>query len=298
MNEYQDLDPYEILGITPEAGETAVRSAWREAARTHHPDAGGDAETFKRSQWAFETIAGGTVRKGRKERPTRQTENSECDPVTYDGDIGERIMVEVMVEHVEAVFGGKAKATRWRLTHCPICRGTGSTCGRCSGDGRVGGYHACDILIPPRTKHGDVLRLPGEGDAGRRRRNESGRCTSNAGPYGELQVRILVARAAWIVEVGDDLRTETSVDVYDAILGCETRVKGLDGSYTLTVPPGTQPGQQLRLGGRGRPRDGSGRGDLIVVVQVEIPEQLGALEAVTIATLRRDRQTRGPGKLR
>jgi curved DNA-binding protein len=103
-----------------------------------------------------------------------------------------------------------------------------------------------------------------------------------------------VARVAWIVEVGDDLRTETTIDVYDAILGGETRVRGLDGTYPLTIPPGVQPGQQLRLSGRGRPREGAGRGDLIVVMYVEIPQKLGATEAAALDTLRRERQMRTP----
>lgn len=298
MSEYSGLDPYEVLGVKPEASADEIRSAWREAARTHHPDAGGDAETFKRAQWAFDAIASGAAR-ARGQRTTterEETQTAERTKIAHDGEPGERIMVEVMVEHATAVFGGTTRTTRWRLTHCPTCGGAGSQCSQCSGDGRIGGYHTSIITIPPRTVHGDVIRLFGEGDAGRRRRNESGRGVSNAGPYGELQARILVSRATWIVEVGDDLRTETTIDAYDAILGGETRVKGLDGTYPLTIPAGIQPGQQLRLSGRGRPREGSGRGDLIVVVHVEIPQQLGAAEASTLATLRRERQMRAPRK--
>lgn len=298
MSEYSGLDPYEVLGIEPEADVDEIRSAWREAARAHHPDAGGDAEAFKRAQWAFDAIASGAVRaRGQKKTTGREeAQTAERTTVAHDGEPGERIMVEVMVEHATAVFGGTTRTTRWRLTHCPTCGGAGSQCGQCTGDGRVGGYHTSIITIPARTVHGDVIRLFGEGDAGRRRRNESGRGISNAGPYGELQARILVSRATWIVEVGDDLRTETTIDAYDAILGGETRVKGLDGTYPLTIPAGIQPGQQLRLSGRGRPREGSGRGDLIVVVHVEIPQQLGAAEASTLAALRRERQMRTPRK--
>lgn len=299
MSEYAGLDPYEVLGITSEASEDEIRSAWREAARTHHPDAGGDGEKFKRAQWAFDVIVSGAVRGGGQRKTTEHPGDqkaTEQRTIAYDGEPGERIMVEVMVEHATAVFGGTTRATRWRLTHCPTCGGAGSRCGQCSGDGRIGGYHTSIITIPPRTVHGDVIRLFGEGDAGRRRRNESGRGTSNAGPYGELQVRVLVARATWIVEVGDDFRTETTIDMYDAILGGETRVKGLDGTYPLTIPPGVQPGQQLRLNGRGRPREDSGRGDLIVVIHVEIPQQLGAAEAAALATLRRERRMRAPKK--
>jgi len=296
VTDYENLDPYQLLGVAPGAGEAEIRTAWREAARRHHPDTGGDGEIFKRCQWAFEMLTSGTfpkneTRRGREE--DRESGDMDAPEVEHDGEVGEKVMVEALVDHPTAVFGGVTRFTRWRLTHCPVCFGRGTNCDECNGDGRVGGYHQSIVDIPARTVNGDIIRIVGEGDAGRRRRNDSGRGVSNTGPYGEVMVRVLVQREPWIVEIGDDLRTEVTVDVYDAILGGEVRVRGLDGAHNLTIPPGIQPGQQLRIFGRGRPKEGGGRGDLVVVIQVEIVQDLAVGEASTLSTLRRERRARG-----
>ena len=298
MSAYEGMDPWEILGVKRSSSTEDIRAAWRELARKHHPDAGGEAEDFKRIQWAFEQIVGGAAGETSQKKNTRRTEQPVRDEtVPLDGEIGERVMVETMVEHAVAVFGGTVRSTRWRLVHCPECSGSGLQCSTCNGDGRIGQYHESFVDIPPRSTHGDVLILRSEGDAGRRRRDSNGRAISNTGPYGDLEVRILVAREPWIVENGDDLIVDLHIDVYDAMLGVETRIRGLDGSYVLSVPAGVQPGQRLRVLGRGRPKLDSGRGDLVAVICVEIPHQLGVLEAETLRELRRGRELRKPPRI-
>lgn len=285
MSAYEHTDPWQVLGVGRGASAEEIRTAWREAARLHHPDTGGDAEMFKKAQWAFEQISGSGSSEGRGTPKAPERDES----VILDGEVGERIVVEILVAHATAVFGGAARSTRWRQVHCPECSGSGRQCSVCNGEGRVGQYHETTVGIPPRSEHGDMLILRGEGDAGRRRRDTNGRAISNAGPYGDLEVRVLVERLGEIVEVGDDLMVDVHIDAYDAMLGTETRVRGLDGTYPLSVPAGTQPGQRLRVAGRGRPRIDAGRGDLVAVVQVEIPQKLGVLEAETLRELRRSR---------
>jgi molecular chaperone DnaJ len=67
--------------------------------------------------------------------------------------------------------------------------------------------------------------------------------------------------------------------VVDAVLGTTRQVPTLEGSATVTIPAGTQPDTVLRLRGRGLPAfGGRQRGDLYVVVQVRVPDQLAAKE--------------------
>jgi curved DNA-binding protein len=77
---------------------------------------------------------------------------------------------------------------------------------------------------------------------------------------------------------GNDLYTESEVDVYQAVLGGETRVKTLTGSVLLNLPAGTQPGQTFRLAGQGMPniKNPDTRGDLFVRVKVRIPRNLSS----------------------
>lgn len=284
------FDPYAVLGIPPDSGTEAIRQAWRDAARRHHPDAGGDAEMFKLAQRAFQLLATGEgrgVRGGSEPEPTH-------DPnVVHDGEIGSLVSVEIMIDHRVAVFGGTERITRWRITYCPECSGRGERCAMCRGEGLVGRYHATVVNIPPRSVHGDVISLYQGGDAGRRKRGVHGRAISNAGPYGNLDIRVLVDRHPQILESGDDLVTQIQIDMYDAALGCEISVTGLDGVWPLQVPAGTQPGARLRLPGKGRPKPENGRGDLIAVVEVCIPERLDALERVELESLRRGRRRGG-----
>ena len=77
---------------------------------------------------------------------------------------------------------------------------------------------------------------------------------------------------------GNDLHTQVTIDVFKAILGGEVEVRTLAGKVLLTIPPGTQPEQVFRLAGRGMPvlKDPGVKGDLYVLVKVQIPKGLNA----------------------
>lgn len=292
--------PWQVLGI-PEGSDVAtVRSAWRELARTHHPDVGGSASEFQRIQAAFEELVGKQrPRRGRVEPArTRTTPTAPPPPqpedVVLDGETGERVTVEVSVEQHVAVFGGTVQVTRWRQVHCPDCSGRGTRCRACDGDGRVGRYHGTEVSIPPRSRDGDVIKLRGGGDAGRRRRAENGSAVSAAGPYGDLEIRVGVQFTANITEVGDDLHTTVKIALFDALLGCSRQVRNLDGNIELVIPAGTQPGARLRVQGRGRPRTELGRGDFVAEVLVVLPTDLNADERAALG-LMRDARNRASG---
>ncbi len=74
---------------------------------------------------------------------------------------------------------------------------------------------------------------------------------------------------------GDNLYCEVPLSLVEAVLGARVKVKGVDGSVDLAIPPGTQSGQMFRLRGKGvRRLAGDGRGDLYVTARVEIPRSL------------------------
>jgi len=76
----------------------------------------------------------------------------------------------------------------------------------------------------------------------------------------------------------DDLYTNASIDVFTALLGGEAEVQTLSGKIRMTIPPGTQPEQMIRLSGRGMPKVKSPdtKGDLYVRVKIHIPKNLSA----------------------
>lgn len=133
-----------------------------------------------------------------------------------------------------------------------------------------------DVTIPRGIRDGATLRLAGQGGRG-----------SNGGPPGDVFLRVRLTPHPRYRVAGDDLEMDLPLWPWQAVLGAEVRVDTPDGPVTLTVPPGTQSGQRLRLRGRGLPR-GDGRGDLYAVVRIVVPTRPSAAERAAYETLRRE----------
>ncbi len=150
-------------------------------------------------------------------------------------------------------------------TTCPQCRGSGrvvrSPCPECRGSGRQHVEHRIQVRVPPGVDTGNTLRVSGAGGRGR------------TGTPGDLYVVIEVRDSPGLKRQGDDLLHEATIRVPDAVLGTRLRVPGVFGEVVVRVPPGTQPGDAIRVAGEGMPRlEGRGRGDLWVRVEVEVPK--------------------------
>jgi molecular chaperone DnaJ len=151
---------------------------------------------------------------------------------------------------------------------CPQCGGRGKRvreqCSSCHGRGTVSGKAEAKVDIPPGVETGDYLNLRGQGDAGAR-----------GSPAGDLHVVIEVESRDGFERHGRDLVTEITIGPARAALGGKLPVPVLDGSATIDIPTGVQPGALLRLKGKGLPpRHGGPRGHQIVRVIVRIPERL------------------------
>jgi molecular chaperone DnaJ len=156
---------------------------------------------------------------------------------------------------------------------CPSCRGEGTLitdpCKVCSGMGSVEEEASVTVEVPPGVMSGTRLRLSGRGESGGRN-----------GPPGDLYVEVQVAPDPRYERQESDLVHHVSVGVAEATLGTRVSVPLLEGGETdLDVPAGTQPGSVFTLPGLGVTRLGRrSRGDLHVVVSVEIPRAVTADE--------------------
>lgn len=120
------------------------------------------------------------------------------------------------------------------------------------------------VKIPPAVTDGSKLRIAGKGSQG-----------MDGGPPGDLYVQIRIRPHAVFTRKGNDIYSRVEVSIPEAVLGGKVQVPTVDGMVNMTIPPGTQNGQKLRLKGRGAPRlRGSGRGDHYVEVRVLIPRKI------------------------
>jgi molecular chaperone DnaJ len=149
---------------------------------------------------------------------------------------------------------------------CPTCAGTGrkieTPCPTCRGAGRVTRPEQVRVRVPAGVKDGARIRVRGRGAAG-------------AGAPGDLYVTVHVAPHRLFGRQGDDLTLSVPITFSEAALGAKVKVPTLDASVTVKVPAGTQNGRTFRVRGKGAPRaKGGGYGDLLVTVNVVVPEKL------------------------
>ena len=151
---------------------------------------------------------------------------------------------------------------------CPQCSGTGEIvvepCTQCRGQGRSRQQSSVEVTLPKGIDAGYRLRIPQQGNAG-----------VEGGPPGDLYVYIELAPHEHLRRDEDDLHYDLELGPAQAALGSSFEVPTLDGFEVIDVPPGTQPGAEFRLRGKGMPRLRQiGMGDQIVTARVVIPQKL------------------------
>ena len=151
---------------------------------------------------------------------------------------------------------------------CTKCGGSGkiieTPCPACNGNGRVQKRKKITVDVPAGIDNGQVLNIPGEGNAG-----------VNGGAKGNLNIRISVRKDPLFERRGDDIWIDLPISYTQAALGDELTVPTIDGNVTYRIPEGTQPGDVLRLRGKGvKHCQRDGRGDMMIKVQLEVPKRL------------------------
>ncbi|XP_019448083.1 PREDICTED: uncharacterized protein LOC109351167 isoform X1 [Lupinus angustifolius] len=160
-----------------------------------------------------------------------------------------------------------------QVSVCPNCGGNGEViseyCRKCSGEGRLRVKKNIKVKVPPGVSSGSILRVAREGDAG-----------PSGGPPGDLYVYLNVEEIPGIQRDDINLRSTISISYLDAIIGAIVKVKTVEGTSELQIPPGTQPGDVLVLARKGVPKLNrpSIRGDHLFTVKVTIPKRISTKE--------------------
>jgi molecular chaperone DnaJ len=177
-----------------------------------------------------------------------------------------------------------------QVTPCPNCRGKGvlieSPCKNCRGTGLVRKRRKISVKIPMGIDEGYQLRLRGEGEM-----------APNGGEAGDLYVLVRIRPNEFFMRDGDDLLHVLIIGYPQAALGAEVSVPTLEGPLTVKLHLGTQPGEVIRLKGKGMPRfRGYGKGDLLVRVGISVPEKLTQHQRALLEELAKEPSQDVPAK--
>jgi molecular chaperone DnaJ len=331
-------DYYEILGVSRNATNDELKSAFRTLARKYHPDVNKEPdaeEKFKEINEAYAVLSdpekrrvydqygaeglnstggmpdwttmdfsdilgeffgfGSTRTRQRQNAPRRGADLNYSVTLTFEEAVfGVEKQVEITRDEVCSTCHGSGAEPGTTPTRCTNCGGTGevrqvrqtflgsmvqvTTCPVCNGRGEVINTpcHTCKgrgferkvqtkpVSIPGGVDNGNQLRLAGEGQPG-----------VNGGPHGNLYIEIKVKSHKFFRRKENDILLDLNINVAQATLGADIDVPTIEGTSKLHVPAGTQPGKVFSLRNKGFPvLNGSGRGDELVIINVEMPTKL------------------------
>ncbi len=343
-------DYYEVLGVSKDASDAEIKSAFRKKAKEFHPDINKSAdapEKFKEAQEAYACLSdkdnrakydqfghaafdnpyggaggggayqgnpfggfdfsdifddlfgggfggfGGSYGSSRNQTRARKGADSlygmkidfmdavygckrdidleyyeTCDDCDGHGGHGESTCSEcggrgVVIKQSNTILG-----VIQTKTTCPECNGKGKSyktkCNTCRGNGKVKVSKTLTIDIPAGIDNGEQLRISGKGEPG-----------INGGPNGDLYLEFRISEHELYKREGIDIYINLPVTITDLCLGCKKSIVTMDGEVELKIAAGSQPGDTLRIKGKGINRNDSWKkGDFYCVLDLIIPTSL------------------------
>jgi curved DNA-binding protein len=284
-------DYYEILGVGRTASQDDIRKAYRKLAKEYHPDVNKDpgaGEKYKEINEAYEVLKDPEKREKYDTLGPGWSQGQDFTPppgwgggvrMDFGGDgSGFSDFFQTLfgggfgggarsVSMEDMFFGGGGRARDQEmvleLALEDVLKGGTKAISfeeeEPGPDGRVRRTSkTVNVNLPSGVTDGSRIRLKGKGAGG-----------------GDLFLVLRIAPHPVYAVEGYDLSTTLRVSPWEAALGASIGVDTPDGAVTMKLPGGTQGGRRLRLKGKGLPRrKGAQRGDLIVRVEIAIPQKL------------------------
>jgi len=302
--EFQDY--YKILGISKDASQKEIQRAYRKLARKYHPDVNKEKTAEKKFMQINEA---NEVLKDPEKRKLYDTygkdwQQAGSQPPHWDrqgfshgtgqegfsqtfhfGGNGASRDTEGFSDFFESFFGGGAANRHTRSSYgfdmpgrsteaeisvslADVCHGATKAISfqtyEADGIGQMRPVtKTLNVKIPKGITNGTVMRLAGQGDKGVGR-----------GASGDLLLQVNIAPDPRFQVDGHNLHTIVPISPWEAALGGRVNVQTVDGVVTLSIPKGSQNGNKLRIRGKGIPKRNGGAGDIIVQLEIIMPDQL------------------------
>ena len=265
-------DYYKILELdNSKVSIEQIKSAYRKQAKKYHPDVNvGNKlaeERIKDINEAYRTLSNTTLKRKydrtwnynvrSRERKARQKtsgdflnmffgnneikeelEQSKLPPVR-----GEDIETEINIKIEEGFYGADKKIALKDV------------------DGKT---KTITIKIPEGIQNDEKIRLIGQGKQGK-----------NGGKNGDLYIKINIENNKKYTLNGNDLYTIIPITPWEAALGTKAKVRSIDDTKTqIYIPNGIKSGEKIEIPHKGYKNINGERGNLIVQVQIVVPEKL------------------------
>jgi len=120
-----------------------------------------------------------------------------------------------------------------------------------------------NVKIPSGTGEGQIIRLKGMGSPG-----------FGEGSNGDLLLTVQIAPHPKFKLEGSNIVGPLVISPWEAALGAKVTASTMDGNVSLSIPPGSQSGQRLRLKGKGMPQKTGSAGDYLAELKVAVPKTL------------------------
>lgn len=299
--EFQDY--YKILGVKKDASQEEIQRAYRKLARKFHPDVNKDKdaeEKFKQineanevlkdpekrklydaygknwqqgaqqPKWEYRDFSEGRGREG-SSRTFRFGSDGSFEEASGFSDFFNSLFGEGFAGRQRRQYeyddAGRSQEAELTVSLADVFHGATKAVSlqtyEVDAHGQVRPViRTLQVRIPLGVTDGAVIRLSGQGEKGMR------------GEAGDLLLRIRIAPDPRFRVAGHDLQTRVAVSPWEAALGGKIPVQMIDGTVTLSIPKGSQNGKKLRLRGKGLPKRGGGAGDILVELEVKMPDHL------------------------
>ena len=291
-------DPYSVLGVSKNADEREIKSAFRKLAKKFHPDQNKDdpkaKERFAEINSAYE-IVGDKKKRAQFDAGEIDAEGNERfqgfegfgggNPFGGGGNpfggqrgggfSGAEDILSQMFGNMgmggasAAGMGGMGAGAGRGPRHHAAPKGEDrkitlsvhlKDLAKGKAPVRLGPDRTVNVTIPPEAEDGQVVRLKGQGGEG-------------PGGKGDALVTLKISRHADFIREGSNLRTYVPVDIETAVLGGKIRVPTLTGAVALTVPEWSNSGRTFRLKGKGLPKRDGSQGDIFAVLAIDIGDE-------------------------